>query len=307
MTLRMSRRLMLVAPFCAASSPISGVVRAAEGDFSGFLVGVRRDAIAHGIRPVTVDAAFRNAQFLPRVVELDRKQPERTMTFTQYIAKMVTPQRKENARRQLAENRNLLDAISRRYNVEPSIIVALWGLESDFGRLPGNFPTVSALATLTYDGRRGAYFRSELMAALRILDQGPLRGEEMTGSWAGAMGGPQFMPSSYLDYAVDYDGDGRRDIWNSRGDVLASIANYIRGLGWRGGQSWGQDVLVPNGFNPGFAGLNARRPTGEWSRLGVRRIDAGPLDARESEASLVMPDGANGPALLVYANFRAIM
>jgi membrane-bound lytic murein transglycosylase B len=229
------------------------------------------------------------------------------MTFTQYIAKVVTPQRKEDARRQLAENRVLLDAISRRYNVEPSIIVALWGLESDFGRLPGNFPTISALATLTFDGRRGAYFRSELMAALRILDQGHIRVEEMTGSWAGAMGGPQFMPSSFLDYAVDYDGDGRRDIWNSRGDVLASIANYIRGLGWRGGQSWGQDVLVPRGLDPGVSGLKAQRPTVEWSRLGVRAADAGPLPSRESEAALVMPEGANGPALLVYGNFRAIM
>jgi membrane-bound lytic murein transglycosylase B len=307
MTLRVSRRIMLAAPIFAATGAGEGLAKAPEGDFYAFLAGVRRDALARGIRASTVDTAFRNVQFLPRVVELDRKQPERTMTFTQYIAKVVTPERKDNARRQLAENRVLLDAISRRYNVEPSVIVALWGLESDFGRLPGNFPTVSALATLTYDGRRGAYFRSELMAALRILDRGDIRVEEMTGSWAGAMGGPQFMPSSYLDYAVDYDGDGRRDIWNSRGDVLASIANYIRGLGWRGGQSWGQDVLLPNGFNPGYAGLTAKRPTGEWSRLGVRSVDAGPLEGRESEASLVMPEGANGPALLVYANFRAIM
>ena len=307
MTLRVSRRLMFAAPFCAAPSAISGVVRAAEGDFSGFIAGVRRDAIAHGIHPSTVDAAFRNVQFLPRVIELDRKQPERTMTFTQYIAKVVTQQRKEDARRQLADNRVLLDAVSRRYNVEPSIIVSLWGLESDFGRLPGNIPTISALATLTYDGRRGSYFRSELMAALRILDQGHIRVEEMTGSWAGAMGGPQFMPTSFLDYAVDWDGDGRRDIWNNRGDVLASIANYIRGLGWRGGQSWGQDVMVPSGFDPGFAGLKAQRPTGEWSRLGIRNTDAGPLPSRESEASLVMPEGANGPAVLVYPNFRAIM
>jgi membrane-bound lytic murein transglycosylase B len=307
MTLRVSRRIMFAAPFLAAPSAVVGTSEAAEGDFYAFLAGVRRDAIGHGIRASTVDVAFRNAEFLPHVIELDRKQPERTMTFTQYIAKVVTPQRKEDARRQLAENRVLLDAISRRYNVEPSIIVALWGLESDFGRLPGNIPTISALATLTYDGRRGAYFRSELIAALRILDQGHIRVENMTGSWAGAMGGPQFMPSSFLEYAVDYDGDGRRDIWNSRGDVLASIANYIRGLGWRGGQSWGQDVLLPNGFNPGFAGLNAKRPTGEWSRLGVRSIGAGPLAERESEAALVMPEGANGPALLVYANFRAIM
>ena len=307
MTLRVSRRIMFAVSFLAAPSAIARLAEAAEGDFYAFLAGVRREAIGRGIRASTVDLAFRNAQFLPHVIELDRKQPERVLTFTQYMAKVVTPQRKEDARHQLAENRVLLDAIWRRYGVEPAIIVALWGLESDFGRLPGNIPTISALATLTYDGRRGAYFRSELIAALRILDQGHIRVEEMTGSWAGAMGQPQFMPSSFLDYAVDYDGDGRRDIWNNRGDVLASIANYIRALGWRSGQSWGQDVLLPNGFNPGFAGLNARRPTGEWSRLGDRSIDAGPLAGRESEASLVMPEGANGPALLVYANFRAIM
>ena len=307
MTLQVSRRTMFAAPFLAASGAVARLAEAAQGDFYAFLAGVRQDAIGRGIRPSTVDLAFRNVEFLPHVIELDRKQPERTMTFTQYIAKVVTPQRKEDARRQLAENRALLDAIWRRYGVEPSVVVALWGLESDFGRLPGNIPTISALATLTYDGRRGAYFRSELMAALRILDRGDIRVEEMTGSWAGAMGGPQFMPSSYLEYAVDWDGDGRRDIWNSRGDVLASTANYIRGLGWRGGQSWGQDVLVPNGFNPGYAGLKAQRPTGEWSRLGVRAVDAGPLPSHESEAALVMPEGANGPALLVYANFRAIM
>ena len=307
MTLRVSRRIMFAAPFLVAPGAITELAAAAEGGFYALLAGVRREAIGRGIRASTVDLAFRNAQFLPHVIELDRKQPERTMTFTQYIAKVVTPQRKEDARNELAENRALLDDIWRRYGVEPSIVVALWGLESDFGRLPGNIPTISALATLTYDGRRGAYFRSELMAALRILDRGDIGVEEMTGSWAGAMGEPQFMPSSYLEYAVDWDGDGRRDIWNSRGDVLASTANYIRGLGWRGGQSWGQDVLVPNGFNPGYAGLKAQRPTGEWSRLGVRAVDAGPLPSHESEAALVMPEGANGPALLVYANFRAIM
>jgi len=302
-----SRRVLFAAPFLAVHSMSAGAAEAAPGDFTTFLAGVRRDAAARGIRAATLDAALRDAQFLPHVIELDRKQPERTMTFTEYMAKVVTAQRKEDARRHLAENRALLDAIWRRYAVEPSIIVSLWGLESDFGRLPGNFPVISALATLSYDGRRSAYFRSELMAALRILDQGHIRVEEMTGSWAGAMGQCQFMPSSFLDYAVDYDGDGRRDIWKSRGDVLASTANYIRGLGWRGGLSWGQDVLLPHGFDPGLAGLAAKRPTGEWSRLGVRSVDGGPLPSRESEASLIMPEGASGPALLVYANFHAIM
>ena len=196
MTLRVSRRIVIAAPLLAASSPVAGLAKPGQGDFYEFLGGVRREALARGIRVSTLDAAFRKVEFLPHVIELDRKQPERTMAFTQYIAKVVTSERKDNARGQLAENRILLEGISRRYNVEPSIIVALWGLESDFGRLPGNFPTISALATLTYDGRRGAYFRSELMAALRILDQGSIGVEEMTGSWAGAKGGPQFMPTS---------------------------------------------------------------------------------------------------------------
>jgi len=307
MKLRVSRRIMFAIPFWAAPNAIARLARAAESDFTAFLAGVRRDAVGQGIRTPTVDVALRGAQFLPHVIELDRKQPERVLTFGEYMEKVVTPQRKEDARHELAANRDLLDAIWRRYGVEPPIIVALWGLESDFGRIPGNYPVVSALATLAFDGRRSAYFRSELIAALRILDQGHIRVEDMTGSWAGAMGQCQFMPSSFLGYAVDYDGDGRRDIWNDRADVLASIANYIGRLGWRGGESWGREVQVPHGFDSRFTGLEVRRPTGEWGRLGVRSSDAGPLATRENEASLVMPDGANGPALLVYENFRVIM
>ena len=307
MTLRVSRRVMFAVAFCAAPSAIGRLARAAESDFYAFLAGVRRDAAAQGVRAPTVDNALRNARFLPHVIELDRKQPEQVMTFGEYLDKVVTPQRKEDARRELAANRALLDAIWRRFGVEPPIIVALWGLESDFGRITGNYSVISALATLAFDGRRSSYFRGELIAALRILDQGHIRVEDMTGSWAGAMGQCQFMPSSFLSYAVDYDGDGRRDIWNDRADVLASIANYIGRLGWRGGESWGREVLVPRGFDPRVAGLEVKRPTGEWDRLGVRGIDAGPLASREAEASLVMPDGADGPALLVYENFRVIM
>ena len=307
MSVRVSRRNVCAVPLLAASGLVPGLARAAEGDFYSFLAGVRRDAAAQGIRTPTVDSALRSAQFLPHVVELDRKQPEQVLTFSDYLDKVVTPQRKEDARRELAANRPLLDGIWRRYGVEPPIVVALWGLESDFGRITGNYSVISALATLAYDGRRSSYFRSELIAALRILDQGHIRVEAMTGSWAGAMGQCQFMPSSFLSYAVDYDGDGRRDIWNDRADVLASIANYISRLGWRGGESWGREVLVPPGLDPSVAGLELRRPTGEWGRLGVRSVDARPLVGRESEASLVLPDGANGPALLVYDNFRVIM
>ena len=307
MSLRVSRRTVFAVPFLAAPGIAAGWAEAAEGDFYAFLAGVRREAAAQGIRAPTVDSALRVAQFLPHVIELDRKQPEQLMTFSEYLDKVVTPQRKEDARRELTANRSLLSGIWQRYGVEPPIIVALWGLESDFGKITGNYPVISSLATLAFDGRRSSYFRGELIAALRILDQGHIRVEDMTGSWAGAMGQCQFMPSSFLSYAVDYDGDGRRDIWNDRADVLASIANYIGRLGWRGGESWGREVLVPPGFDPRYSGLELKRPTGEWGRLGVRSIDAGPLASRESEASLVMPDGAGGPALLVYENFRVIM
>jgi membrane-bound lytic murein transglycosylase B len=305
---RFSRRLLFAAPLLAAPGAFMSLpARAAEGDFYSFLDAVRREAAAQGVRLSTVDLALRNAEYLPHVIELDRRQPEQVLTFAQYLQKVVTPQRKENARRQLFDNRLLLDAVWRRYDVEPRFIVALWGLESDFGAITGNYMVISSLATLGFDGRRGSYFRGELISALRIIDQGNIGAGNMTGSWAGAMGQCQFMPSTFLGYAVDYDGDGRRDIWTDRADVLASIANFLAHLGWRNGETWGREVLLPRGFDARFTGLEVKRPTGEWSRMGVRSANSGPLGGREIEASLVMPDGADGPALLVYDNFRTIM
>lgn len=305
---RVSRRSLLAAPLLAAPIAFLGLpARAAEGDFYAFLYAVRREAAARGIRLSTIDLALRQAEYLPHVIELDRRQPEQVLTFTQYLQKTVTPEREENARRQLFDNRALLDAIWRRYDVEPRFIVALWGLESDFGAVTGNYMVVSSLATLGFDGRRGSYFRGELISALRIIDEGNVAAANMTGSWAGAMGQCQFMPSTFLGYAVDYDGDGRRNIWTDRADVLASIANFIAHLGWRDGETWGRAVQLPPGFDARFTGLEVRRSTMEWSRMGVRSASAGPLPARALEASLVMPDGIEGPALLVYDNFRTIM
>jgi membrane-bound lytic murein transglycosylase B len=306
-SLHVSRRVVFSLPLFVASGAARRAAQAGEADFHTFLSGVRRDASVQGIRASTIEVALRNTQFMPHVIELDRKQPERTMTFGEFRDKVVTPQRMDSARRELADNRVLLDAVWRRFNVEPRFIVSLWGLESDFGKVMGNYAVTSALATLAYDGRRSAYFRAELISALRILDQGHIRADNMTGSWAGAMGQCQFMPSTFLGYAVDYDGDGRRDIWNDRADVLASIANYIARLGWRGGEGWGREVMLPGGFDARFTGLEVKRPTGEWTRMGVRGVDAGPLSGREGEASLVMPDGSGGPAFLVYDNFRTIM
>jgi membrane-bound lytic murein transglycosylase B len=306
-SLHASRRQILAVPVLGALCSLVRPAAAAAGVFDTFLAGIRREAAAQGIRASTIEAALRNTEFLPHVIELDRKQPERQLTFNEYLEKVVTEQRMESARRELAENRVLLDGIWRRFSVEPRFIVALWGIESDFGRVMGNYAVASALATLAYDGRRSSYFRGELISALRIIDQGHIRADNMMGSWAGAMGQCQFMPSTFLGYAVDYDGDGRRDIWNDRADVLASIANYVARLGWRGGEGWGRAVMLPAGFDVRYSGLEIKRPTGEWSRLGVRGADAGPLLGREGEASLVVPDGAGGRAFLVYDNFRTIM
>jgi membrane-bound lytic murein transglycosylase B len=304
MPFRLSRRALLAASLAAV--PLAAVrSRAAANDFAVFLAQVRREAIGQGIHPATADAVLHHVEYLPRVIELDRKQPEHTTTFSEFIEKIVTPQRTADGRAALAENWPLLQRVQQRYGVQPRFIVALWALESNFGTLMGKYSVPSALATLAFDGRRGPYFRAELIAALRILDQGNIQLEAMNGSWAGAMGQCQFMPSTFLNYAVDFDGDGRRDIWTDRADVLGSIANYIAQLGWHDNEGWGRSVQVPNDFDTRQTGLEIRRPTTEWSRLGVHAADASPLPG--VEASLVMPDGAGGPALLVYDNFRTIM
>jgi membrane-bound lytic murein transglycosylase B len=305
---RYSRRTLFAAPLFAAQGVLAARhAAAAAGDFYAFLHAVRREAAAQGIRPSTLDRALGAAQYLPHVIELDRHQPEQILSFAQYLQKTVSAQRKANARRALLDNRGLLDGVWRRFNVEPRFIVALWGLESDFGQVAGNYMVVSSLATLGFDGRRGSYFRGELIAALRIIDEGNISVGDMFGSWAGAMGQCQFMPSTFLRYAVDFDGDGRRDIWRDRADVLGSIANFLAHLGWRNGETWGREVLLPPGFDLSRAGLDVIRSTGEWNRLGVRSIDARPLIVTARQAALVLPDGIDGPALLVYDNFRTIM
>src|SRR5438552_9638032 len=307
MPFRLSRRALLAAAPLLAIPLGGGTAMAAEGDFNGFLAGFRRDARAQVFRSGTVDLAFRYIQFLPRVIELDQRQPDHTLTFAEFMNKVVTPQRIEDARRNLAENSGLLQRVQQRFNVQPRFIVALWGVESDFGKTQGSYSVPAALATLAYEGRRGPMFRGELITSLKILDQGHIRADNMLGSWAGAMGQCQFMPSTFLSYAVDFDGDGRRDIWNNRADVLGSIANYLARLGWRGNESWGREVAVPGNFDSRLTGLDSRRPLVEWIRMGVRSVGA-PLTGREAaEASLLLPDGLGGRALLVFDTFRAPM
>jgi membrane-bound lytic murein transglycosylase B len=307
MPFRLSRRHLLAAAPLLAVPLGGGAAAAAEADFAGFIAGLRRDALAQGIRSTTIDGAWRYVQYLPDVIDQDRKQPEHVRTFSENIERSVTAQRKEEVRRRVAENWALLERVQQRFGVEPPFVVALWGIESAFGTFMGTYSVVAALATLAYDGRRGAYFRAEAMAALRILDQGHIGPGQMLGSWAGAMGQCQFMPSTFLGYAVDFDGDGRRDIWTDRADALGSIANYLGRLGWRRDEGWGRDVRVPPAFDARLAGIDTARPLSEWTRLGVRGLDGGKLSGRNLDASLLLPDGPGGPALLVTDNFRVIM
>lgn len=281
---------------------------AAGAGFEPWLEGVRREAAGLGISAATIAGALGNVAPIPRVIELDRRQPEFTMRFEDYLARAVSEARIRDGQGRLRAHRDLLTRVGRRFGVQPRFIVALWGIETNYGAITGGYPVVGALVTLAYDGRRSSYFRKELFNALRILDGGHVSVENMTGSWAGAMGQSQFMPSSFLGLAVDYDGDGRRDIWTTQADVFASIANYLARNGWRDDITWGRPVRLPPGFDPAHVGLDGDKPLGEWQRLGVRRADGRDLPRRDIGAALIRPDGDDdGPAYLVYQNFRALM
>lgn len=285
----------------------SGNGYAQNEDFAVWLQDMRAEALAAGISPALLDEAFADLQPHERVVELDRRQPEFTQRFEDYIAQRVTEARIAEGRRMLETYPTWLKRISERYGVQPRFLVALWGIESNYGRHTGNFSVIQSLATLAYEGRRGAYFRGELLEALRIVDAGHIPLARMKGSWAGAMGQAQFMPSTFRNYAVDGDGDGRIDIWSSVPDVLASAANYLSRLGWRDDQTWGRAVRLPKGFDESHAGLATSKPLSEWQRLGVRRLDGSALPRRDLSASLLLPEGTTGPAYLVYGNFRVLM
>jgi membrane-bound lytic murein transglycosylase B len=228
------------------------------------------------------------------------------MTWAQYRALLITDKRIDTGRLAVRDNRPLLSAVQGRFGVGPAVITGIWGLESGFGAQTGDFHVVEALATLAWDGRRASFFRPELMAALKILDHGDVTPARMTGSYAGAMGQPQFMPTSFLRYAVDFEGNGRRDIWTSRADVLASIANYLAQSGWRAGGSWGQAVALPTGFDTGATGREGRRPLADWARQGVRPIEGRWRATADTAAAVLLPDGAAGEAFVVYPNFGAI-
>ncbi|MES2992594.1 MAG: lytic murein transglycosylase [Pseudomonadota bacterium] len=290
----------------AAVDPAARDAAALEQRFTRWIADTRVRARAAGIDEATLERAFADVRYLPRVVELDRAQPEFTRTVWSYLDTAVSAQRVEQGQRRLAEIRPVADAAAARYGVPASLVVAIWGIESNYGANFGDIPTIDALATLGVEGRREAWARSELLAALRILQNGDIARAQMIGSWAGAMGQTQFLPSVFLAHAVDADGDGRRDIWGSMADVTASTAAFIAHSGWQPGQPWGTEVTLPPGFDPGRADSALRLPASQWAAEGVRAADGAPLPDL-TDVAVLLPAGARGPAFLVGANFRAIL
>ena len=259
-----------------------------------------------GISGAVLDVALALERPNARVLELDRHQPEFTLTWSQYRQRVLTDSKIQAARTAYQSRLSLLTGIWRRYRVDPRVVVGIWGLESNYGRRTGSFEVVDALATLAFNGRRAAFFRTELIDALQILQRRDVEAGRMLGSYAGAMGQPQFMPSSYVRYAVDYDGDGRRDIWSSEADVLGSISNYLSRNGWVGGAPWGQQVTLARNAAVAGSGRQGGRSLGEWMRLGVRRTDGAAFSRSDIPGVLLLPDGAGGDAFMVYDNFNVI-
>jgi membrane-bound lytic murein transglycosylase B len=292
--------------------PNSNPAPAASGDaerdqrFARWVSDFSTSARAAGISEATLQSAFGNIRFIPRVVELDSAQPEFTRAVWDYLDSAVSAQRIVRGQDMLLQARPAVDAAAARYGVPAETLAAIWGMESNYGSNTGDIPTIDALATLAFEGRRETWARTQLLAALKILQNRDVERAQLVGSWAGAMGQTQFLPTNFLAYAVDADGDGRRDIWGSLPDVMASTANFLARSGWQAGQPWGLEVRLPPGFDYAFADAEVRRPASAWAAQGVQSINGSPLPTL-ADSAILLPAGARGPAFLVGPNFRTIL
>lgn len=279
----------------------------AQGDFDAWLGDFRQDAKAQGISSATLDAALSGMVPNERVIELDRRQPEFLQTFSSYLGRRVTPAQVARGQAQLEQHAALLDAVEQKYGIPKAVLVAFWGLETHYGTVLGKLNVPTSLATLAFDGRRGEFFRSQLLDALRIIDAGHVSAADMQGSWAGAMGNMQFMPSTFRAYAVDGDGDGRINVWQSLPDALYSAANYLQQAGWRANEPVAIEVRLPVGFDWRQARVAHRLPVADWKALGVQAADAEALPMVAGRAAIVLPQGWKGPAFMVFDNFDVVM
>ncbi|MEE8728751.1 MAG: lytic murein transglycosylase [Rahnella inusitata] len=278
-------------------------------EFPAYVEQLKDQARAQGISQQTIDSTFANIHFVDRVISSDRNQLEKKITLDDYLTRVLPEWKIKAGQEQYRNNLPALQKASDRYGVQPQYIVALWGMESSFGKIQGKEDVFSALATLAFEGRREAFFTKEFMSALKIVDSGHASSDMMKGSWAGAMGQSQFMPSSYLNYGADGNGDGKIDIWKNTDDVFASTANYLSKEGWKGNQGWGQEVKLPANFDAAQAGLknNQMHPASYWQQQGVTQADGSPLASTATRAWIITPDDVQGRAFLVYDNFRTIM
>ncbi|KGJ96109.1 lytic transglycosylase domain-containing protein [Colwellia psychrerythraea] len=292
-----------------------------EAGFAEYVLTLKAEALKQGFSQVLIDESFAKVKFHKRAVKADRSQPENVETLDTYLPKRVPKWKVDKARALYKEHQVLLNQIGEKYQVQPRFIVALWGLETNFGKFTGGYNVISALSTLAYEGRREIFFKKQLMAALTILDEGHINIENMKGSWAGAMGQNQFMPTSFLGYAVDGDGDGKKDIWQNQADVFSSMANYLQKEGWSDELTWGRQVKLPKGFDTTLAipkntgsrknwlkaWSDTERTLAQWQALGVRRADGTSLPNVDIKAALVFPDDENGRVYLAYDNYKSLM
>jgi membrane-bound lytic murein transglycosylase B len=290
----------------APAAPVVQVSGEANARFDAWVEAFKRRANAQGISSRVLDQAFRGVQFQPDVVQRDRNQSEFTKTLWEYLDSAASDTRVSNGRDALRKHARVLDRIEAAYGVPKEVVVAVWGLESSYGSFRGKNDVIASLATLAFDGRRARFFEAELINALKILQNGDTAPRNMTGSWAGAMGHTQFMPSSFNAYAVDFSGDGRRDIWSDDPtDALASTANYLAKFGWRKGEPWGLEVQLPRGFDYAQTGERVRRSSAQWEAAGVRAMGGGGLP-NSDRVSILVPAGSKGAAFAIYRNFNVI-
>jgi membrane-bound lytic murein transglycosylase B len=296
-----SPTVLALAMALASTAPL------ASPDFGACIDDIREQAVQAGVERGVVERVLDQVEHLERVIELDRQQPEFTTTFADYLGRRVTEQRVQQGRGLLNKHRVLLDRVHAVTGVPPTYLLAFWGLETNYGSYLGRISVPSALATLACDPRRSEYFTGELIAALHILEEGTIPLERMRGSWAGAMGHVQFMPSVFLHHAVDGDGDGRRDLWNSLPDAMMSAGQFLQSLGWDAAYRWGREVVLPEDFDYSLAGRTSPQPLQRWRDAGVTDVSGRPVPRLEIPAAVVLPSGHQGPAFLVYDNFEAIL
>ena len=292
-----------------------------EEGFKQYVIELKKEALSQGFTQDLVDSSFAKVKFHKRAVKADRKQPEKVETLDTYLPKRVPAWKVKKARQLYKKHQDILTRIGNDYSVQPRFIVALWGLETNFGKFTGGYNVISALSTLAYEGRREVFFKKQLWAALTILDEEHIAVDDMKGSWAGAMGQNQFMPTSFLAYAVDGDGDGKKDIWHNQVDIFASMANYLQKEGWNDDLTWGRQVKLPENFDISLAipkntgsrknwlkaWSNTEKTLAQWQALGVRRTDGTNLPNVDIKAALVFPDDENGRAYLAYNNYKSLM